>query len=106
MLTMNHDTRYLRSLSGDELGRYIDQCMTKAFAEARNTYREEIQAGLEALAKDTGQRGVPFRVPLPVKVPVCVGEATRNAIAERMTWVEFTPDQIRSFSHFLTGIRP
>ena len=104
-LTMNHDTRYLRSLSGDELSRYIDVCMTRAFAQARNTYREEMQEGLETLARDFDQKGVPFRVPLPVKVPACIGEATQNAMAERMSWVEFTPDQIRAFAHFLTGIR-
>ena len=104
-LTMNHDTRYLRSISGDELSRYIDQCMTKAYAEARNSYREEMQAGLNALAKEFEGKGVPLRVPLPVMVPFCIAEAPRNAMAERMSWVEFTPDQIRAFAHFMCGVR-
>jgi hypothetical protein len=105
-LTMNHDTRYLQSLRCDELSRYIDGCMTKAYAEARNHYREELQEGLEVQARNQEQSGAPLRVPLPVKAAVCIGEAWSNATAERMTWVEFTPDQIRAFSHFLTGVRP
>lgn len=106
MLTKNHDTRYLQSIPGDELSRYIDHCMTMAFAEARNTYREELQKGLEVQAENQKRVGIPLRVPLPVKAELCIGEATRNAVAERMTWVEFTPDQILAFSYFMCGVRP
>ncbi len=55
-LTKNHDTRYLQSIPGDELSRYIDHCMTMAFAEARNTYREELHKGLDAQAENQNVR--------------------------------------------------
>ena len=105
-LTINHDVRRLMSLRAEEVGRYIDQCMTRAYAEARNSYREELSRGLEMQAERTSQMGGILRIPLPVPAPVCIGEATTPVVAERMTWVEFTPDQIRAFAHFMTGVRP
>ncbi len=104
-LTINHDTRYLQSIPGDELGRYIDGCMTQAYATARRHYREELQQMLEAQARDM-YHGQLFRVPLPVAAEFCIGECRKNSVTERITYVEFTADQIRAFSNFLTGLRP
>ena len=104
-LTINHDTRYLQSIPGDELGRYIDGCMTQAYATARRHYREELQEMLEGQARDM-YPGQHFRVPLPMEAEFCIGECRKNAVTERITYEEFTSDQIRALSHFLTGMKP
>lgn len=105
-LTINHNTRHLQAVRGDELGRYIDGCMTMAYAEARNSYRAELHAGLEAMAERQERDRIPLRLPLPTQAPFVIGEARSPFMAERVEWVELTPDQIRAVSHFLTGIRP
>jgi len=103
-LTINHDTRRLRTVSDAELCAYIDGCMTKAYAMARANYREEMQEMLEAQVRNM-PNGLTLRLPLPVKDVAYIGNTRRGETTERMSCVEFTADHVRAFSHFMTGTR-